>query len=97
MGAVKQAVSDIVYEIVTSKEKLRISIPANYKITYGKLHAGGDRPGGSSGNVLRIYEAENKQRAIFHDVISFRDIGLPLTRFVPSDDEYEPGKWESVT
>lgn len=96
--AAAKSVPDIVYEIVTNKEKLRISIPANYKITYGKLHGSGSAPGGmQNSNVLRIYEAENKQRAIFHDVISFRDIGLPLTRFVPSDDEFEPGKWETVS
>lgn len=100
MAAQKPAtkVHDITYELVMSDNaKYRIKVPSNYKITYGKLHGSGSAPGGmQTNNVLRIYEAENKQRAIFHDVKTFRDIGLVLTKFEESNDPHEPGNWREV-
>lgn len=94
MAAAKPRIDDIIYEIVcdvggNKKEFYRITIPSNYKITYGKLHAGGDgnRNYDNSGNCLRIYEAENKQRAVFRNVVSFRDIGLPLVKMVQEEDD----------
>lgn len=99
MAAAKPRIEDIIYEIVcdaggNKREHFRITIPSNYKITYGKLHAGGDgnRNYDNSGNCLRIYEAENKQRAVFRNVISFRDIGLPLVKMVQEDDDSTNGE-----
>jgi hypothetical protein len=98
--APKQDIQDIIYEIVISDpmsknlERYRITVPSNYKITYGKLHAGGgdgNRNYDSPGNCLRIYEAENKQRAVFRNVISFRDIGLPLVKKVDEDEHTHEG------
>lgn len=98
MAAAKPRIDDIIYEIVcdiggNKREHFRITIPSNYKITYGRLHAGGDgnRNYDNSGNCLRIYEAENKQRAVFRNVISFRDIGLPLVKKVDEDEHTHEG------
>lgn len=76
----------IEYEIITgegrgSKEEYRIEIPENWKVTYGKLHGGDSRSGGmGDGCVLRIYESDTKQRAIFKNVISFRALTIPTKR-----------------
>lgn len=67
-------------------KKFKITIPSDYKVTFGT--AGGNRAAGGSwgGNQLRIYEAESKQRACFVGVQSFRDLSLDLVRLVVSED-----------
>lgn len=76
------------YEIVTSREgTFRLTVPSTFKVTYGMLHPGTKGGYGDGGNVLRIYEAETKQRAIFQGVTSFRDLSLKLERKVSATDE----------
>jgi hypothetical protein len=60
--------------------KKRITVPSTFKVTYGPLFVGGkgafaDQGGGA---VLRFYENDTKQRALFRSVLSFRDLSLPL-------------------
>jgi hypothetical protein len=63
--------------------KFIIEIPADWKITFGSFQQG--KYGGEGGSALRIYEAENKQRACFLNVRSFRDMSLPIQRLVTTE------------
>jgi hypothetical protein len=62
-------------------EKIRITIPEDWKVTYGPV-IGEARAGGDSGNVLRIYETKEKQRALFTRVEAFRDLTIPCQKQV---------------
>ena len=59
-----------------SEGELRIRIPATWKVTFGPL----SMKGYSEGNALRIYESDKQQRACFVDVVSFRDLSIPVLR-----------------
>ena len=72
---------ETIYEIVTKQDTFRLTVPSTYKVTYGKVQPGG-KGFDDSGNVLRIYESDTKQRAIFLNFLSFRDLSLPLERLV---------------
>lgn len=59
---------------------VRITIPAGWYMTFGPLtpgtsrqHWGRDEPGFLA---LRVYEAKDKQRAVFTDIRSFRDTSI---------------------
>ena len=78
--------------------EFRITIPAAWKVTFGAFQmAGADRYGNrppAGGPALRIYEAENKQRACFVGVRCFRDMSIPMERAVVRGDTIE---WEPDT
>ena len=65
------------------KTKKRITVPADWKVTFGPA-ARGENAGNRSGQhlkmpmALRFYESETKQRAIFTDVVSFRDASIKI-------------------
>lgn len=92
------------YEIEAAGETYRIEIPATFKVTYGTLHPG-TRPG-AEGLVLRIYESDTKQRAIFRDVRSFRDLSLSVLRKKKGEAQWgengegivgvAPDEWEEL-
>lgn len=67
------------YEIKQGSERFRIDIPANFKVTFGPL-----TPGSKFGSAyaLRVYESDTKQRAVFVDVTSFRDLSIPYRKYV---------------
>lgn len=69
------------YEIVTTEGRLRMEIDESWKVTYGPVSQG---KGYGSENALRIYEdaAKERQRAVFTNVISFRDLSIPVQRLV---------------
>jgi hypothetical protein len=67
--------------------RFKIDIPVDWKITFGAFQQG--KYGGEGGYALRIYESENKQRACFTNVRSFRDLSLPITRFVKTEEGQE--------
>lgn len=69
----------------------KITIPADWKVTFSAFNQGGKYPDGE--NALRIYEAENKQRACFVGVQSFRDLSIPVVRLVKEQSGEE--RWES--
>ena len=57
----------------------KITVPSDWKVTFGPAAAGFSK--GTSGGptiplALRFYEDEKKQRAIFTDVVSFRDLSI---------------------
>lgn len=77
------------YLVKTSREELQIDIPENWKVTYGPISPG---KGSYGGYALRIYESDTKQRAIFTDVTSFRDLSIPVRRLVKA--EKGTASWE---
>ena len=60
----------------------KITVPSDWKVTFGPAARGVHKYSGPSGGAikiplaLRFYESENKQRAIFTDVLSFRDMSI---------------------
>ena len=61
-------------------EEIQIDIPATYKVTFGpafitsKAYVGGKQVP----MALRVYESDKMQLAIFTDVVSFRDLNIPM-------------------
>jgi hypothetical protein len=54
-------------------------VPTSYKVTFGAVVPGAKASGYSGGGWgLRIWEATDKQRAVFTDVVSFRDLSIPV-------------------
>ena len=78
------------YEIVTNEGRMRMEIPDSWKVTYGPVSPGSKSYG--DGNALRVYENETKQRAIFLNVVSFRDLSIPVQRLLVREKGSE--KWE---
>lgn len=66
-----------------NKGAFEVKIPADWKVTYGAFNQGTRYPDGTA--ALRIYEAENKQRACFTGVISFFDTSLEIKREVVTE------------
>ena len=67
--------------LITKKNgsEVQIDIPEEWKVTFGPVAPNTAR--NDSGNhvlALRIYESNTKQRAIFTDVASFRDMSIPI-------------------
>lgn len=65
--------------------KRKITVPASWKVTFGP--AAVPRQSGVRGNsnaagkmplAIRFYETKDQQRAIFTDVINFRDMSIPI-------------------
>lgn len=65
-----------------NRQKKRITVPSNWRVTFGPATAGSNKPTtGYNHNMpmaIRFYEAKEKQRAIFTDVVSFRDTSIIL-------------------
>lgn len=72
--------------------ELLIEIPDSYKVTFGKLQPG-ER--GYDGNALRIYETKEKQRACFVNVVSFRDLSIPVKKRIKTVEEKGRSKRDS--
>jgi len=61
------------------KTRVRVTVPEEWKVTFGPAARGSNSTSGRTLKMpmaLRFYEADNKQRAIFTDVISFRDASI---------------------
>lgn len=75
----------------TDGECLRITVPSNWKVTFGPLIGGGKNKFGDDKPcpALRFYEDEKHQRAIFTQVRSFIDMSIPVEKWtvVESVDE----------
>lgn len=97
----KKKVEMTTYEIVkdggrrNGGETLRLTVPNTWKVTYGMVHPGMKGGYGDAGYVLRFYEAENKQRAIFQHVESFRDVSLPLVKQVTTTLEQKAAEYDT--
>ena len=63
-------------------KRFKITVPSEWKVTFGPAARGLDgKKSGASYKIplaLRFYENETKQRAIFTDVVSFRDMSIPI-------------------
>jgi len=57
-------------------QQRRITIPADWKVTYGPIVPGSGMKGGSL--CFRVYESKEKQRLCLMDVIGFREESIPL-------------------
>jgi hypothetical protein len=63
--------------------KLKVKIPNDWKVTFGPAVKGKNQPTVGERRLkmpmaLRFYENETKQRAIFLDVVEFRDLSIPI-------------------
>jgi hypothetical protein len=56
----------------------RITVPSQWKVTFGQLNPGSKNPGGGGAPALRFYESEKQQRAVITDVICFRDMSIQV-------------------
>lgn len=73
----------LVHYLVTlvDGQRYRLSIPAAWKVTFGPIWIPRqDRPqvygGAKQDYVLRVYEAQDKQRAVIQDVLELRDLSI---------------------
>jgi hypothetical protein len=67
-------------EVRTSHDGVfRIEIDPTWKVTFSKVNP---QAGGYECMALRIYESDEKQRACFTNVTSFRDLSIPIVRRV---------------
>lgn len=58
----------------------KITVPEAWKVTFGPATKGerGGRPNLKMPMALRFYESDTKQRAIFTDVVNFRDTSIKI-------------------
>lgn len=57
----------------------KITVPSDWKVTYRTYLKGPATPGDREMPIaLRFYENETKQRAVFTDIVSFRDMSIPV-------------------
>ena len=80
----------------TPKKIMRITVPPSWKVTFGPTGPPRDRhnpdfDGRQRGWVLRFYEAENRQRACFTNVIEFYDLSLPIEVLVMANEGGQSG------
>lgn len=58
--------------------EIQIDIPVDWKVTFGPAALGIEKHSGRVPMALRVYETEKMQRAIFTDVVWFRDTSIPI-------------------
>lgn len=58
----------------------KITVPSAWKVTFGPIAPGSKsfESNGGAGMCLRFYEDQSKQRAVFTDVKSFRDMSIAI-------------------
>lgn len=65
-----------------NKRRQRITVPETWKVTFGPAVAGSNKPTPGYNHkmpmALRFYETANQQRAIFTDVVAFRDLSIQV-------------------
>jgi len=61
----------------TDGTERRITVPSDWKVTFGPVAKGVNKTY-QMPLALRFYENETRQRAIFTDVVSFRDMSIPI-------------------
>lgn len=79
------------YEVATRNEVYRVKVPSAWRITYGDTVPGVPErfAGGNREFTVRFYESDTKQRLIFRDVVTFRDMSVPVQKL---NVEYNPGQ-----
>lgn len=78
-------------EFTDGSAPVRVVIPATYKVTFGAIVPG--RPGAATSGPLgvRIWEGTEKQRAVYANVASFRD--LSIEELVPAARRFGTEEW----
>ena len=67
-----------------NNNRQRITVPSKWKVTFGPLAIRGANSGRKVGLqqkmpiALRFYENDNRQRAVFTNVLSFRDMSIGI-------------------
>lgn len=90
-----------IIEVVTSTGKQRITVPEDTKLTFGAIVPGAKANGYSGGGWgLRLWTSRDHQLAVFTDVVSFRDLSIPVEvaavrKFGAPDDDWtqDDGSW----
>lgn len=60
-------------------DEIQVDIPVHWKVTFGPAFVNhGPKMEGRIPMALRIYESDKMQRAIFTDVVAFRDLSIPM-------------------
>ena len=69
------------YLIETRNGDYKVTVPSDWKAVFTPVGATKDdfRKGSMA---LRFYESDKKQRALFSDVMNFRDLSIPVQRKV---------------
>lgn len=73
-------------------KKRKITVPDDWKVTFGPAFVGKDtnRPTGQRYKVpmaIRFYKSKDNQRAIFTNVVGFRDLSIPIEEEVTHTKE----------
>lgn len=90
------------YEVVTGGGTFRIDVPASARVSYGPVIGAAGKVS-YGGNCLRIWQgtkATEVQRALFNDVLTFRDLSIPMQvravrKYGAAEDEWfiDDGSW----
>lgn len=86
MAAAKDEAATKTLVVFDNKGKFTVTIPADWKVTFGLPRGNNGAGYGGADRELRVYEAETKQRACFTNVISFFDTSLPIFREVVQEN-----------
>lgn len=69
-----------------------IQVAASWKVTFGWVNPSSKGGGFNEGHCMRVWEGE-KLRAVFDNVVAFRDMSIPLAKEIRK--ETGNSKWES--
>lgn len=61
-----------------SGKRQKITVPEDWKVTFGPAVVGNSNPHKKMPMALRFYESKEKQRGIFLNVVSFRDVSIKI-------------------
>jgi hypothetical protein len=70
------------YLVERHSEVLQVTVPDDWKVTFGPVFTPTKGGYGGPDNCLRFYESKDKQRAIFTQVRGFRDLSIPVKKQV---------------
>lgn len=83
-GYMKKVKEEMVTYLIEHENgiKRKITVPESWKVTFGPAvkgnRANSNPHGPKMPMALRFYESDTKQRAIFTDVVSFRDMSIKI-------------------
>jgi hypothetical protein len=61
----------------------KVTVPSSWKVTFGPLVPGGKNGyNGHDGVALRFYAGKDQQKAVFTDVLNFRDMSIEIVERV---------------
>lgn len=90
MPAAKPKTRELLLER-NGRPDLRITIPEDWKITFAPVNPSQ----GYGDNALRLYETKDKQRAVFTNIVSFRDLSIPVQQRLVETKDKSKGERDS--